>query len=55
MTDEAERQFVITLMAEWETGPFWVSVNGGVDDPYAVDEIGEVVTLSDVLLDEIRS
>lgn len=46
---------VITLMAEWREDPLWVSRDGGVADPYDVDEISEVVLVEDALLRDIAA
>lgn len=44
---------VVTLRAEWEVGPFWVSQGGGVSDPYDVDEISEIVLIEESLLRDV--
>lgn len=49
------QQITIKLRADWETGPFWVSVDNDLSDPYDTDEITEFVTLSDELLDAIAA
>ncbi|HEX7658002.1 MAG TPA: hypothetical protein VF444_00875 [Pseudonocardiaceae bacterium] len=36
-------------MVDWGAGPFWVSANGGISDPYDADEITEIVPLSEEL------
>lgn len=55
MTDSGTKRIVINLMVDWGTGPFWVSTNGGFSDPYDVDEITEVVPLSDELLRSVAA
>ncbi|WP_026455081.1 hypothetical protein [Saccharomonospora iraqiensis] len=41
---------VVRLEAEWDVGPFWVSVGGSVSDNYLPDEVTEVVPLSGELV-----
>lgn len=40
----------VTLMTEWRDWPLHVTEDDGLPDSYAVDEIGEVVSLSANLL-----
>lgn len=49
------QQVTVQLRAEWETGPFWVSVNDDVSDPYDTDEISEFVALSSDLRNAIAA
>ena len=55
MTDGTNQILTLTLMTDWNTGPFWVAVNDGVADPYDVEDIVEVVPLSAELLDAIAA
>jgi hypothetical protein len=55
MTENKTPQIIITLMVDWGTGPFWVSIDGGVDDTYLVEEITDVVPLSDDLLAAVEA
>jgi hypothetical protein len=50
MTGIPGSRIEIQLMADWGASPLWVAVDGGVTDPYDLDEIHEVVLLSDDLL-----
>ncbi len=44
---------VVTLMCEWREAPLWVSRDGGIADPYEVDEISEMILLDDSLLRDV--
>jgi hypothetical protein len=50
-----KQQIAIRLMADWGTGPFWVAVDGGPVDGYEVDEITDILSLSDELLQDIAA
>lgn len=45
----------VTLMTEWRDWPLRVAEDGELADSYAIDEIGEVVPLSDGLLAAIST
>jgi hypothetical protein len=53
ITGQPAPRITIQLIPEWGTSPLWVSVEGGVTDPYDLDEITDVVPLSKQLLADI--
>ncbi|GDY29146.1 hypothetical protein [Gandjariella thermophila] len=54
MTEKTNSKITIRLMADWETGPFWVAVGGGVAHPYGVEEITDVVPVDVGLLERVQ-
>jgi hypothetical protein len=55
MTDTTNQQVAIRLMPDWGIGPFWVSVDGGIFDPYDTEDIADVAALSRELLSDIAA
>lgn len=45
----------LTLMSEWQDWPLRVTEGEGLPDSYALDEIGEVVPLSETLIRDIAA
>lgn len=44
-----KRQIIIKLMPEYGAGSLWMSLDGGIFDVYDVDEITDIVPLSEEL------
>ncbi|OQO92999.1 hypothetical protein B1813_12895 [Saccharomonospora piscinae] len=49
------QQIELMLRFDWGAGPFWVSVDQSISDDYSVEDITEVIAVSEVLLAEIAA
>lgn len=55
MTETTKKPTIVKLMPDWGIGPLWVSIDGGIYDPYDTDDITEVVPLSTELRHDIAA
>jgi hypothetical protein len=55
MTETASKSTIVKLMPDWGIGPLWVSIDGGIYDPYDTDDITEVISVSSELRHDIAT
>jgi hypothetical protein len=55
MTETTSKPTIVKLMPDWGIGPLWVSIDGGIYDPYDTDDITEVMSVGGELRGDIAA